>query len=430
LNSFVIIDLLFSPLTGSYFGSKILAIRMRDITREVFELFDRYVVPNYNRNPIVMTRGRGVYLWDSEGKRYLDLFSGWAVSGLGHCHPMVVKALRRQAKTLQHVPNVYYSLPQGRLARLISENSFGGQCFFCNSGAEANEAAIKLARLYYSSQGRYKIITMNDSFHGRTIATLTATAQPKYQKGFAPLLEGFTYVSFNDLEAARQAVDEQTCAIMIEPIQGEGGVNIAATEYLQGLRRLCDERNLLLILDEVQCGMGRTGRHFAYQHYGINPDIMTLAKSLGGGTAIGAMVARPEVAKCLVPGTHASTFGGNPLACAASIAVFETIDKENLLENATRMGSYSLEKFRLLQERFPQHIKEVRGLGLMIGIELHKGGAQLVRMCLEKGLILNCTHENVIRFMPPLGVARVHIDKGITILEEVLREMGGSPEGV
>jgi acetylornithine/N-succinyldiaminopimelate aminotransferase len=398
---------------------------MKDITRETFELFTRYVVPNYNRNPIVMTKGKGVHLWDSEGRKYLDLFSGWAVSGLGHCHPRVVKALKKQARTLQHVPNVYYSLPQGRLAQLVSEKSFGGQCFFCNSGAEANEAAIKLARLYHSSQGRYKIITMHNSFHGRTIATITATAQPKYQKGFAPLLEGFTYVPFNDLDAARQAVDKETCAIMIEPIQGEGGINIATNEYLQGLRGLCDERKLLLILDEVQCGMGRTGKYFAYQHYDISPDIMTLAKSLGGGTAIGAMVARPEVAKCLVPGTHASTFGGNPLACAASIAVFETIDKEGLLENAARMGNYSLERLRSLQERFPQHISEVRGLGLMIGIELQKEGSQLVRMCLDKGLILNCTHEKVIRFMPPLGVSQSHLDKGIAILEEVLGELNG-----
>jgi acetylornithine/N-succinyldiaminopimelate aminotransferase len=397
---------------------------MKDITRETVELFNRYVVSNYNRNPIVMTKGKGVYLWDSEGRRYLDLFSGWAVSGLGHCHPRVVKALKKQAGDLIHVPNVYYSLPQGRLAQLISEKSFGGQCFFCNSGAEANEAAIKLARLYYSSQGRYKIITMYNSFHGRTMATITATAQPKYQKGFAPLLEGFTYVPFNDLDAARQAVDEQTCGIMLEPIQGEGGINIATREYLQGLRRLCDERKLLLILDEVQCGMGRTGKHFAYQHYDIGPDIMTLAKSLGGGTAIGAMVARPEVARCLVPGTHASTFGGNPLACAASIAVFEAIDKEDLLQNATRMGSYSLERLRKLQERFPQYIKEVRGLGLMIGIELHKEGSQFVRMCLDKGLILNCTHERIIRFLPPLGVSKANLDKGIAILEEVLKEQG------
>jgi len=337
----------------------------------------------------------------------------------------VVKALKKQARTLQHVPNVYYSLPQGRLAQLVSEKSFGGQCFFCNSGAEANEAAIKLARLYHSSQGRYKIITMYNSFHGRTIATITATAQPKYQKGFAPLLEGFTYVPFNDLDAARQAVDKETCAIMIEPIQGEGGINIATREYLQGLRGLCDERKLLLILDEVQCGMGRTGKYFAYQHYDISPDIMTLAKSLGGGTAIGAMVARPEVAKCLVPGTHASTFGGNPLACAASIAVFETIDKEGLLENAARMGNYSLERLRSLQERFPQHISEVRGLGLMIGIELQKEGSQLVRTCLDRRLILNCTHEKVIRFMPPLGVSQSHLDKGIAILEEVLGELNG-----
>ncbi len=397
---------------------------MKEITRQTIELFTKYVVANYDRKPVVMTRGKGVYIWDSEGKRYLDLFSGWAVSGLGHCHPKVTKAIKSQASTLMHIPNVYYSLPQGRLARFISEKSFGGQCFFCNSGAEANEAAIKLARLHHSIEGKYKIITMHNSFHGRTIATITATAQPKYQRGFAPLLEGFAYVPFNDLEAARNAVDDKTCAIMIEPIQGEGGINIASREYLQGLRELCYERKLLLILDEVQCGMGRTGQYFAYQHYDISPDIMTLAKSLGGGSAIGAMVAKPEVAKCLVPGTHASTFGGNPLACAASIAVFETIDSENLLENTTEMGKYCMERLCALQERFPQHIKELRGLGLMIGIELHKEGSHLVRMCLDRGLILNCTHEKVIRFMPPLNVKKTHLDRGFAILEEVLKELG------
>jgi acetylornithine/N-succinyldiaminopimelate aminotransferase len=280
-----------------------------------------------------------------------------------------------------------------------------------------------LARLYYSSQGRFKIITMHNSFHGRTIATITATAQPKYQKGFAPLLEGFIYVPFNDLAAVRQAVDDKTCAVMIEPIQGEGGINIATREYLHGLRKLCDERKLLLILDEVQCGMGRTGKYFAYQHYNINPDIMTLAKSLGGGTAIGAMVARQALASCLVPGTHASTFGGNPLACAASIAVFEAIDKEGLLKNATNMGKYAMEKLLILAQRFPQHIKEIRGSGLMIGIELHKEGSKLVRMCLDKGLILNCTHEKVIRFLPPLSVNKAQLDLGLAVLQEALKEL-------
>ncbi|MFQ5957464.1 MAG: aspartate aminotransferase family protein [Candidatus Brocadiales bacterium] len=395
---------------------------MKTDTNSIIDSFKKYVIPNYIRNPVVLTKGKGVYLWDSDGNRYLDLFSGWAVSSLGHCHPRVANAISRQAKLLVHAPNIFYTETQGRLARLISNNSFGGQCFFCNSGAEANEAAIKLARIHYSPQERYKIITMHDSFHGRTMATLSATAQPKYHKGFSPLLEGFTFVPFNDLDAVREAVDDKTCAVMLEPIQGEGGINIATQEYLKGLRNLCDEFRLLLILDEVQCGMGRTGKYFAYHHYGITPDVMALAKSLGNGTAIGVMVARPELAKSLVPGSHASTFGGNPLACAAGVAVFETIERERLLDNASEMGRYSMERLNALAERFPDLIKEVRGLGLMIGIELKKEGATLVKKCMDRGLLLNCTHENVIRFMPPLNVRKEHIDAGITILESVLEE--------
>lgn len=396
---------------------------MKAITKNTIDFFNRYVIPNYTRNPVVLTQGRGVYVWDSEGNRYLDLFSGWAVSSLGHCHPRVVGAIRGQAKLLQHAPNVFYTVPQGMLAKLISENSSGGQCFFCNSGAEANEAAIKLARIHYSSRGKFKIITMNNSFHGRTIATVSATAQPRYQKGFSPLLEGFIYVPFNDLEATRKAIDDKTCAILVEPIQGEGGINISSQSYLKGLRSLCDEFGILLILDEVQSGMGRTGKYFAYQHYGISPDIMTLAKSLGGGVAIGAMIARRDIARSLVPGSHASTFGGNPLACAAGIAVFETIQREKLLENATEMGNYSLERLNSLARAFPHIIQEVRGLGLMIGIELKQEGSKLVQRCMERCLLLNCTHERVIRFMPPLNVKKKHIDQGIALLEEVLREL-------
>jgi acetylornithine/N-succinyldiaminopimelate aminotransferase len=388
-------------------------------TKEIKEIYDQYVIPNYIRNPILLVKGSGVDVWDAEGKRYLDLFSGWAVSLLGHCHPNVVKALQEQAAKLQHAPNIYYTEPQGLLAKHISEKSFGGQCFFCNSGAEANEAAIKLARIHNSIAGKYKIITFIDSFHGRTIATVTATAQPKYHKGFAPLLEGFSYVPFNDLDALKKAVDDKTCAIMLEPIQGEGGINIATKEFMQGIRKLCDEKGLLLILDEVQCGMARSGKYFAYQHYGIEPDIMTLAKALGGGVAVGAMTARKEIAKSLVPGSHASTFGGNPLACAAGVAVFETIEKEHLLENVKKMGSYAQEQLKSLQKTC-KVIKEVRGVGLMIGIELTVNGAEIIKNCIQAGLFLNCTHDKVIRFMPPLNVKKEDIDEGIAILKTIL----------
>ncbi len=388
-------------------------------TNEIKEIYDRYVIPNYIRNPILLTKGRGVDVWDAEGKRYLDLFSGWAVSLLGHCHPNVVTAIKNQAEKLQHAPNIYYTEPQGLLAKHISEKSFGGQCFFCNSGAEANEAAIKLARIHNSNTGKYKIITFSNSFHGRTIATVTATAQPKYHKGFAPLIEGFSYVPFNDLEALKKSVDDKTCAVMLETIQGEGGINIATKDFLQGIRKLCDEKGLLLILDEVQCGMGRTGKYFAYQHYDIEPDIMTLAKALGGGVAIGAMTAKKEIAKSLIPGSHASTFGGNPLACAAGVAVFETIERENLLDHLKKVGSYSLDQLKSLQ-KMCKVIHEIRGIGLMIGIELMVNGADIIKNCIQAGLFLNCTHDKVIRFMPPLNVKNESIDEGLNILKSVL----------
>ncbi|GJQ58656.1 MAG: aspartate aminotransferase family protein [Candidatus Scalindua sp. AMX11] len=387
---------------------------------EIIEQYDKYVIPNYVRNPIVFVKADGVHVWDENNRRYLDLFSGWAVSSLGHCNPRVTKAIQEQAATLVHMPNIYYTKPQGQLAKYISENSFQGQCFFCNSGAEANESAIKLARLHYSHKGKYKIITMDDSFHGRTLATITATGQPKYHRGFAPLLEGFSYVPFNSIGGVEKAIDDKTCAIMLEPIQGEGGINVADYDFMTQLRKLCDERDILLIFDEVQCGMGRTGKFFAYQHYGIHPDIMTLAKSLGNGTAIGAMEATPEVAKSLAPGTHASTFGGNPLACAAAVSVFETIQSENLLNNAVEMGRYATDRL----SRFAREISciaDVRGLGLMIGIELKIPASDVVKKCMEAGLLLNCTHETVIRFMPPLNVQKVHIDEGLDILESVLK---------
>jgi acetylornithine/N-succinyldiaminopimelate aminotransferase len=385
--------------------------------------FDKYVIGNYKRLPVVIVRGRGIHVWDADGKRYLDMFPGWAVSGIGHCHPRVVRAIRRQAGTLIHVANNFYSVPQGALAELLSRKSFGGKCFFCNSGAEANEGAIKLARIS-TPPGKYKIITMENSFHGRTLATIAATAQPKYQQGFEPLPEGFTYVRFNDLDAVGKAVDDKTCAVMLEPIQGEGGINVADPDYLRDLRRLCDRKGILLIFDEVQTGMGRTGEYFAYQHSGVVPDIMTLAKALGGGVAIGAMVAKEEIAAKLVPGTHASTFGGNALAAAAAVATFEAIEKERLIDNTRRMSRYATDKLAELKSRHAV-ITEVRGKGLMIGIELSRPGAGVVARCQEKGMLINCTHDTVLRFMPPMIVMRTQIDKGLDILDEALKEEFG-----
>jgi acetylornithine/N-succinyldiaminopimelate aminotransferase len=388
-------------------------------TKETIERFNKYVMANYTRLPLVAVRGEGPYIWDADGKRYLDLFSGWAVTGVGHCHPRLAEAIAKQAAQLIYMPNTWYTEPQGRLAEWIATTSFGGKCFFCNSGAEANEGAIKLARLATAKE-KYKIISFENSFHGRTFAAITATAQPKYQQGFAPLVPGFAYAPLNDFEAVEKLVDDETAAILVEPIQGEGGVNVADAEFLRALRDLCDQRGMVLIFDEVQTGVGRCGTWWGYQVPGVEPDIMTMAKQLGGGTAIGALAAKPEVAEALKPGTHASTFGGNPLAAAAGCAVFEIIRDENLLENAQRMGAYLKQRMLELKQDVPL-IAEVRGAGLMIGVELTESGAGVAAACLERGLHINCTHGTVLRIMPPLNITQGQLDEGITILADVLR---------
>ena len=396
-------------------------------TDETIQLFDRYVIPNYGRSPIVAVRGEGSWLWDATGKRYLDLFPGWGVNGIGHCHPRVVAAIREQASKLLHVANVpFYIEPQGRLAQLISDHSFGGQCFFCNSGAEANEAAIKLARRYAWDQAaaeggpaRFKVITTYDSFHGRTLTTVAATGQPKYHAGFYPLPPGFVHVPYNDADVVAKLIDAETCAILVEPIQGEGGVNVPSDDYLAKLRSLCDENGILLLLDEVQTGVGRTGNWFGYQNWGVVPDIMSMAKALGGGLAIGAIAAKPEIAKSLVPGTHASTFGGNPIACAAGIAAFEAIEEEGLLENARKIGHQIRSRVAELTTR-AACVQGVRGMGCMIGVQLAIPGAQIVQRCIDKGLLINCTHDTVLRFLPSMAATEAEIGQGLDILESVL----------
>ncbi len=389
-------------------------------TQETIDRFNRYVIGNYTRLPIVAVRGEGPYLWDADGRRYLDLFSGWAVTGVGHCHPRLVEAIREQAGRLIYMPNTWYTEPQGRLAQWIAETGFGGKSFFCNSGTEANEAAIKLARIH-TPPGKYKIITFENGFHGRTFASITATAQPKYHHGFQPLVPGFVYAPLNDMEAVEKLVDEETCAILVEPIQGEGGINLARAEWLKALRDLCDQRGMMLIFDEVQTGVGRCGTWWGYQTVDVVPDIMTMAKQLAGGTAIGAMCAREEVAASLVPGTHAATFGGNPLAAAAGCAVFEIIRDENLLENANQMGTYLRRQLLELKQETPL-IAEVRGVGLMIGADLAQNGADLAAKCLDKGLHINCTHETVLRIMPPLNITREQLDEGLAILRDAMSE--------
>jgi len=389
-------------------------------------LFDKYVIANYGRLPRVIVRGEGCYLYDADGNKILDMFPGWAVSAIGHCHPKVVEALRKQAGELLHIDNTFYSEPQGELAKLLSESAgggFDGKCFFCNSGAEANEAALKLARLH-TSQEKYKFITAEGGFHGRTFATITATAQPKYHEGFLPLLPGFIYVPFNDTEALESAFSDEVAAVLVEPIQGEGGINIAKAEYLQAIRRLCDENGAVMILDEVQTGIGRTGKWFGYQHFDVVPDIITMAKALGGGVAIGAMMAKDQIAASLVPGKHASTFGGNCLACAAGVAVIEAIEEDNLLENAAELGQYTKGKLLELKQKHSV-IDSVRGIGLMIGVQLTGPGADIVAQCLANGLRINCTSDTVLRFMPPMIAAKSHIDQAIEILDTVLNEDEG-----
>jgi acetylornithine/N-succinyldiaminopimelate aminotransferase len=387
-------------------------------TGEIIEMFDKYVIANYSRLPRAIVKGVDNYLYDAAGNEILDMFPGWAVSGIGHCHPKVVEAIREQAGELLHIDNTFYIPKQGQLAKLLSERAFGGKCFFCNSGAEANEAAMKLARKH-TSREKYRFITAQGSFHGRTFATVTATAQPKYHDGFLPMLPGFEYVPFNDVDALKAAFSDEVAAVMLEPIQGEGGINIATAEYLETTRQLCDTYGAVMILDEVQTGLGRTGKWFGYQHFDVEPDIITMAKALGGGVAIGAMMAKAEVAKSLVPGTHASTFGGNPLACAAGVAVIEAIEQDNLLTNANEMGQYAMEKLERLKEKYPI-IDHVRGKGLMIGVQLTESGGGIVDKCLENGLRINCTQGNVLRIMPSMTVTSEQIDKAIEIIDGVL----------
>jgi len=387
---------------------------------------DKYIMKTYGRYPIVPVRGEGCVLWDADGKRYLDFLAGVAVNNLGHCHPKVVAALQRQAAQLIHCSNYYHIPSQIELAEILCSNSFADQAFFCNSGAEANEAAIKLARKYsrekHGDPDRFCIITALASFHGRTMATVSATGQEKVQKFFDPLLHGFRHVPFNDADALRAAVNTDTCAVMLEPIQGEGGVVVPSADYFREVREICDQHGLLLIFDEVQVGMGRTGRLFAYEHFGITPDIMTLAKALAGGAPIGTMLARDEIAASFGPGTHGSTFGGNPLVTAAAIAAVHAILEEGLLNRAEEMGEYLLGELETLQHRFPVII-EVRGIGLMIGMELSIPAGDIVKKGHERGVLLNVAQDRVLRFVPPLTVSKAEVDEMISILTGILEEV-------
>jgi acetylornithine/N-succinyldiaminopimelate aminotransferase len=383
---------------------------------------DKYIFQTYGRFPLTLVRGKGCRVWDENGKEYLDFVGGIAVCALGHSSPLITKTLKEQSKVLVHVSNLYYTVPQVKLARLLVENSFADRVFFCNSGAEANEAAIKLARRFSNEKfgnKRHVIISMEGSFHGRTMATLSATGQDKIKKGYNPLLEGFRFVPFNNLPALESAVDESVCAVILEPVQGEGGVVCPAEGYLQGVRKICDEKDILLIFDEVQVGMGRTGRLFAHEHFGVTPDIMTLAKALGNGLPIGAMLSKEYLSSAFSPGSHATTFGGTPLVTAAAETVLRSLLYDGWIDNARNMGEYFKKRLLRLKDRHAA-IKDVRGIGLIIGMELDREGAEIVNACTEKGFLINCTHEKVLRFVPPLIVRKKEINLLVNALDDVL----------
>lgn len=387
--------------------------------RQIEELYNRYLIPVYNRNGIFVARARGSWVWDNQGRRYLDFFPGWGVAALGHCHPQVILATVRQLKKLIHVPNTFYHEPQAKLAEALVKASFPGKVFFTNSGAESVEAAIKLAR-YWGRPRRHEIITMTGSFHGRTMGALAATGQAKYSEGFGPKLAGFRHVPFNRIEAVQQAIRKETVAVMVEPVQGEGGIHVADASFLKALGRLCSRKNLLFILDEVSTSMGRTGTLFAFQRYGTVPDILLLAKPVGGGLPMGAMIAHRRIADTWKKSSHATTFGGHPVMMAAGYAALQAIRREGILVNVKRQSRYLLGELQALKKRSPV-IREVRGVGLMIGLELMQPGAPVVTEAAKRGLLINCTQEKVLRLYPALNIKRSEVELGLERLEAALR---------
>ncbi len=392
------------------------------ITNDILADSQKYIMNTYGRQPLVLIKGRGTRVFDSDGREYIDFVSGVAVNNLGHCHPRVVVALQKQAQRLMHVSNHYHNEPQINLAKALVTHSFAEKVFFCNSGTEAIEAAIKLARRYSREvlkEDRYEIITMRGSFHGRTLGALTATAQERLHKGFEPMLPGFQYVPYDDIGAVEAAMNEHSCAILVEPIQGEGGVNVPADGYLKALRDICDRNKLLLLLDEIQTGMGRTGKLFAYEHDNIVPDVAALAKGLGAGMPIGAIIATEKAAQALTPGSHGSTFGGNPLACAAALASFETLIEDDIIIPAVeQLGRHFLQGLENLKKKY-SFIKDVRGRGLLIGMELDFPGKDIVSACIKEGLLINCTIDYVLRFMPPLIITEQEVDRLLETLDGI-----------
>jgi len=400
-------------------------------SQEMKDLAAKVIMPTYGRHDLALAKGDGLKLYDPEGKEYLDFVSGLAVVSLGHANEIVADAVNQQARTLVHVSNLYYTEPMIKVAQLLTENSFADRVFYCNSGAEANEAAIKLARKYSHDKygaGRFRILTMKESFHGRTMFSLAATAQTDKHKGFEPMPEGFAYIPLNDLAALEEALTDDVCAVMIEPIQGEGGVNTSDNEYLSKVAELCRAKDVLLIYDEIQVGMGRTGTLFAYEQYGVEPDIMTLAKALANGLPIGACLAREDVAASFGPGTHASTFGGTPLVCSAALAVLETMLAPGFLDSVVRVGDYFKARLAELKNKF-DFIEEIRGRGLILGIKLSFSGGEIVNDLKEKGFLINCIQDSVLRFLPPLTVTEMEVNELIHALEDSLAVAGEKNKG-
>lgn len=391
-------------------------------TASLIALAQQYCMGNYGERKLALVRGQGAHVWDADGKRYVDCISGIGVNNIGHCHPAVVRAIQRQAETLLHVSNLYLIEPQVQLAKWLCDRTFASKAFFCNSGAEAIEAGLKLARKYARDRGyknRFGFVCMHNSFHGRTLATVSATGQEKVRKGFDPLMPGFKYVNLNDFEEVQSAVDDNTCAILVEPVQGEGGIRCSDWDYLKRLRDLCDEKDLLLIFDEVQCGNGRTGKLYAYMHSSVEPDAMATAKALGGGVAIGALLASEKCEAVLSPGTHASTFGGNPLASAAALATLQALEQDDLCDQAEKVGEWLLERLEELKRK-TDDILDVRGLGLMIGIEMKEAVAPIVEELSQRGFLTCPAGPKVLRLLPPLVVEQRDLQDFLNNLEEVL----------
>jgi acetylornithine/N-succinyldiaminopimelate aminotransferase len=394
-------------------------------TRELIEDEKKYLIQTYKRPEMVLDRGEGMKVWDLEGRMYYDFIGGIAVNSLGYCHPKIVEAIHEQAKKLIHCSNLFYQAPQIVLAKELVKLSCGDKVFFANSGAEVNEAAIKLAVKYFKDQNRekYKVIYMKNSFHGRTIATLAATGKAKYQKDYLPLLPSFRQAIFNNLNSVKEAYNEQVAAVLVEPVQGEGGIHIATAEFLEGLRDFCNSHGLLLIFDEIQCGLGRTGKMFAYQHYHVEPDMLTIAKPLGGGLPLGALITTEKVASVFKPGDHGTTFGGNPVACSAAFAFLEFLQQDDLLAVCQKKGQYFRARLEMLKTKYPHSIREIRVIGLMVGLEVVKDGQEIVKKMVDKGFLINCTAENVLRFLPPLIVQEKEIDYLVDALDKIFKDM-------